>query len=86
MRIAPYLCFIVFCTTIYFFFTINNKVSALRSKENALASEINKHKEIVHILRAEWAYISNPSRIEKLFNEHKVSTSKQPDLKKNSSK
>jgi cell division protein FtsL len=51
-------------------FTVKYKVQNLKRESATLESELDRNKERLHVLKAEWAYISKPSEIEKIVHKH----------------
>lgn len=57
--------------TIYSLFYIKEEVSDIRAELKAITTELQKEQDLIHILRAEFAYLTSPQRLRKL-NEHYV--------------
>lgn len=53
-----------------FLFIIKHKVYDLRKELKAVNNQILKEKENIHVLKAEYTYLSSPKRIRKLSNTH----------------
>ena len=45
-------------------------VQALERELVQLDSEILRHQEAIHVLKAEWAYLNEPARLERLSRRH----------------
>ena len=56
--------------TIAFLFVMKYKVQNINKQIINLNSSIIREKETIHILHAEWAYLTQPNRISKLANKH----------------
>jgi hypothetical protein len=65
---------LIFSVTAYCYFHTNNQVNMLRKQADALAVEISQSREMVHILKAEWAHVSSPGHIEQLARASKLIT------------
>lgn len=68
VSIFPYLLILLVCAA--FLFTIKYKVQNLNKDVKAVNSRILSEKENIHILKAEYTYLTNPKRIKKLVDQH----------------
>jgi cell division protein FtsL len=76
----------VFILIIYLLFKISYKTNDIKTEIISLQQKINKDKDDIRILQAEWTYLSNPKRIRDLSNKYlnnKLQSSQQ--LKRNES-
>jgi len=61
---------IIFClVAIYSLFYIKEEVSDLKTELKQVVQELQKEEDHIHILKAEFAYLSSPQRLRKL-NEY----------------
>jgi len=51
-------------------FKIKYEVIAVAGALDKVQNEILRTEESIHLLQAEWAYLNEPSRLQKLANEH----------------
>ncbi len=51
-------------------FLLEKQTSSLRSEIAGFNASIAKHAQSVKILQAEWAYLTNPKRLQTLANKH----------------
>lgn len=51
-------------------FSVSHQVSALHKQVEAVGRDLSHKKEEIHILKAEWAYLSSPHRIEEIARKH----------------
>ncbi len=55
---------------IYSLFQISDKIQNTKEEINRLTKKIEQSKNNIHILKAEWAYLSNPQRIKTLSQKY----------------
>lgn len=60
----------VFCLLTVVLFQVKYKVVELESEIQQVNKEIFNLEEAIHILKAEWAYRSSPSRLNRLVRDH----------------
>ncbi|GEO81817.1 cell division protein FtsL [Pararhodospirillum oryzae] len=51
-------------------FLVANEVGAREKELNRLHAEIRRTTESIHVLRAEWSFLNDPSRLERLADAH----------------
>ena len=51
-------------------FKVKYEVISLESALDKVQNEILRTEESIHLLKAEWAYLNEPSRIQKLASQH----------------
>ena len=74
----------VFVTIAYLLFKISYKTNEVKSEIAGLQRKINKDKDDIRILQAEWTYLSSPKRIRELSEKHlNVKLQKGQQIKKN---
>jgi len=56
--------------SIYFLFQMNSKVQNVREEIAHHKKQIEQNKNDIHLLKAEWAYLTTPQRIRDLANKH----------------
>jgi cell division protein FtsL len=61
-----FLLFIIIAVAIYSLFSIKAKVNSLSYQVSEVNRQINAERDAIHILKAEFAYLSSPSRLRKL--------------------
>lgn len=61
---------IVLTISIAFLFIIKTKVQELTKSINVLSKQILSEQESIHILRAEYSYLTNPQRLKKLIDKN----------------
>lgn len=66
--VVPYI--IVLILSVSFLFTIKYKVQNLSKELRVLNAEIISEKQNIHVLKAEFTYLSNPKRIKSLSDAH----------------
>jgi cell division protein FtsL len=59
---------LAFCAT--FLFILKHNVQSLSKQLKSVNSQILKEKENIHVLQAEYSYLSSPKRIKKLVDKH----------------
>ena len=62
-----------------FLFAIKHKVQNLNKELNEINSKIVAEKENIHILKAEYTYLTNPKRIKKLIDSNLALQTVKPD-------
>ena len=76
--------FLLLLGLLYILSKVSYKSNELKSEISILKKKIEKNKDDIHILQAEWAYLIQPSRIKKLSEQHLNSTLQSQDqFKKN---
>jgi hypothetical protein len=49
---------------------VSHEVERLEKRYAAIQSDILAEQESIHVLQAEWSYLNNPARIERLTQDH----------------
>ena len=62
--------FVVTVMLTYGLYTMKHEVQRLESKLQSLHRQLASEREAARILRAEWSFLNNPERIEKLTARH----------------
>ncbi len=62
-----------------FLFAIKHKVQVLNKQLNEINTKIISEKENIHILKAEYTYLTNPKRIKKLVDSNLALQTIKPD-------
>ena len=62
--------FVVTVMLTYGLYTMKHEVQQLESKLQSLHRQLASEREAARILRAEWSFLNNPERIEKLTARH----------------
>lgn len=62
--------FLLFVVTFTGMFVIKNRVVGLENELNAIKAQIRTDQKAIHVLKAEWAYLSNPDRLRALGKRH----------------
>lgn len=70
---------IVLAICAVFLFTIKHKVQILRKELKDINAQILTEKENIHVLQAEYAYLTSPKRIQKLTSQHLNLQTPKPD-------
>ena len=60
----------VFILIVYLLFKISYKANDVKNEIVVLTKKINKNKDDIRILQAEWTYLSNPKRIQELSKKY----------------
>ncbi|CAO5680646.1 MAG: hypothetical protein HEEMFOPI_00538 [Holosporales bacterium] len=63
-------------------FRLKYEVLALENTHLQIQRSIEETKESIHVLRAEWAHLTDPARIQKLSVKYLGDTGKEPALEK----
>lgn len=69
-RITLLIGFILIAASAFGLFHIKHKVQSLKKDLLEVNREIMEDKEAIHVLEAEWTYLTRPDRIEKLAELH----------------
>lgn len=70
MSRLTFLCFAVAGIIGIMTFGIKQRVAAIEDRLNATVKEIKHLEEAMHVLSAEWTYLTNPSRLKTLAEKH----------------
>lgn len=62
--------FLLFAVTVIGMFVIKNRVIGLEKELNGIKAQIQTDQKAIHVLKAEWAYLSNPDRLRALGQRH----------------
>ena len=60
-----FVCFIGFCSLM-----MKNMVQELEGELNSINREIQNDVRNIHVLKAEWSHLNNPTRLRKLVKKH----------------
>ncbi len=55
---------------VYFLFQMSGKVQNAKEEINSVKKQIEQDRNDIHLLKAEWAYLTNPERIKDLSRKH----------------
>ena len=69
-RIPMFIIIIVCLGTIYTLFNIKNNVMTNRTELSEVKKQIRYENDAIHVLKAELAYLTSPSRLKKLNNKY----------------
>ncbi len=61
---------LVFLLTVLGLYQVKYRVRDVKSDVAALEAELAKEKESLHVLKAEWAYLNRPERLQQLSDRH----------------
>jgi cell division protein FtsL len=75
MRITTIISLILLTISIVGLFQVKHRVLQLRGELAQLNNNIVEHQQTIHILHAEWAYLNQPKRLEKLAHKYLAMTS-----------
>lgn len=64
------LCFVLAASASVLLYNTSYKVQALKTTQRALDADIVAEQNAIRVLQAEWAYLAEPSRIERLAATH----------------
>ncbi len=70
VRQTSALCFILAIALAIVLLTIKYEVQSLKDELGALDREIVREREAIHVLHAEFAYLTQPERLNRLANAH----------------
>lgn len=70
LRFLFVICLVFLAGVVYGLFQITHEVEGLKKDLVVLNREIASDREMVHVLKAEWAYLSKPSRIKDLADRY----------------
>lgn len=63
-------CFVLAASASVLLYNTSYKVQALKTTERGLDADIVAEQNAIRVLQAEWAYLAEPSRIERLASTH----------------
>ena len=69
-RTPMFVVIIVCLGTIYTLFNIKNNVMAIRTELAEVKKQMRYEADTIHVLKAELAYLTSPSRLKSLNNEY----------------
>jgi len=69
-RISTYIITLFCLSAIYSLFVIKNNVIAIRKEMQEVNGQIQNEVDAIHLLKAEFAYLSSPERLKALNKEH----------------
>ncbi len=58
------------CLLCFSYLVLTNMVQELESELNSINRGIEKDIKSIHVLKAEWSHLNNPSRLRKLVSKH----------------
>lgn len=58
------------CLLFFSYLVMTNMVQELQGKLNSINRDIEKDIKSIHVLKAEWSHLNNPSRLRKLVSKH----------------
>ncbi|MBQ8661603.1 MAG: hypothetical protein IJ482_04680 [Alphaproteobacteria bacterium] len=58
------------CLLCFSYLVMTNMVQELESELNSINRGIEKDIKSIHVLKAEWSHLNNPSRLRKLVSKH----------------
>lgn len=58
------------CLLCFSYLVLTNRVQELESELNSINRSIEKDIKSIHVLKAEWSHLNNPSRLRKLISKH----------------
>lgn len=61
---------IVLGISIFMMFQINHRVSDIKNELQLVHNELRYEKDSLHVLKAEWSYLSHPDRVRDLASKH----------------
>ena len=62
--------FLLLLMLLYVLSKVSYKSNEIKSEIIVLKKKIEKNKDDIHVLKAEWAYLINPNRIKKLSEQY----------------
>ena len=65
-RMFNLLVFVICALTVYSLFAVKNRVRILNSQITELSRQVEEEREKIHILKAEFGYLTLPERLKKL--------------------
>ena len=71
--------FLLLLTLLYVLSKVSYKSNEIKSEITVLKKKIEKNKDDIHVLQAEWAYLIHPNRIKKLSEQYLNSTLQSQD-------
>ncbi len=69
-KIPMYIIMSICLLTMYFLFAIKENVLTLKIELNQVHKQIEHEKDTIHLLKAEFAYLSSPERLRKLNDKY----------------
>lgn len=67
---TTFFCIILIAITISCLFAVKHRVHVISKEMSKLNANIVREKEAIHILHAEWAFLTQPGKIAKLTDKH----------------
>lgn len=69
-RVSTVLCLILFAASAFGLYLVKYQVQDLQHELAKREAELASEREAIHLLNAEWAYLTRPERLEELQKKH----------------
>jgi hypothetical protein len=70
IRYSTFLCLIILACSVFTLFKVKFYAQDLRKDIIEIQNQINKEKMANYVLKAEWTYLNNPTRLKKLVTKY----------------
>lgn len=74
MKLSTVVWMMVIVVASFMLYKVKYQVQALKNEVAATARELEREKEALHVVAAEWAYLNRPARLQKLASRYLAST------------
>ncbi len=69
-RVSTVICLILFAASAFGLYLVKYQVQDLQAELASKRAELASEREAIHLLNAEWAYLTRPERLESLQKKH----------------
>jgi hypothetical protein len=73
-RLSTFVWIFVIVVAAFMLYKVKYQVQALKTEIAETSRELERKREALHVVAAEWAYLNRPERLQKLANKYLAST------------